>query len=212
MKTTTTLLEVITSEAKKEGYDAFFNKETWQLKEMGDSLLTQIAQYTPFIRELTNKAIFGGAYLSDQNADKFFKQVFLNRFINREIKYQTIDLFRNKLVNLMYTNNQWFCETYKYFNDMFNGVGHASTNEGQNQQDENRTANATLPQDQTALSLDDENVPYADETNYGRSKSNIARHQESNTSSNNPSVVQQLDNVYNRKLDEFDAGLFLQIW
>lgn len=120
---------------------------------MGDSLLTEVAQYTPFIRTITNSEIFSNFALSDQDADKFFKQIFLNRFINREIKYQTLDLFRNKLVNLMLTNNQWICDVFKYYNDMFNGVQHASQNSQQNSNNEARTADSTLPQDNTQLNL-----------------------------------------------------------
>lgn len=212
MKTTTTLLEIIQAKAKTEGYNAFFNQDTNQLRTMGDSLLTEVAQYTPFIRTITNSEIFSNFALSDQDADKFFKQIFLNRFINREIKYQTLDLFRNKLVNLMLTNNQWICDVFKYYNDMFNGVQHASQNSQQNSNNEARTADSTLPQDNTKLNLNDSEVPFADSTNYQHGETNVQAHQASNSSSNSPSVIDQLDNVYNRKLDEFDGALFLQIW
>lgn len=212
MKTTTTLLEIIQSKAKREGYNAFFNKDTWQLRTQGDSLLTEVAQYSDFIRTITNEEIFAGFSLSDQNADKFFKRMFLNRFINREIKYQTLDLFRNQLVSLMASNNQWFCDVFKYYDDMFNGVNRGSQNSGQNKRDETRTANATLPQDNTKLDLDSNIVPYADSTDYSHGKEGIEAHSSSNSSSNSPSVITQLNNVYTKKLDEFDAKLFLQIW
>ena len=212
MKTTTTLLDLITAQASIDGYDAFFNPETNQLRENGDSLLTQIAEYTPFIQNVTNKVIFSGFNLSDKSTDNFFKQVFLNRFVNREIKFQTVDLFRSKLVNLMLTNNQWFCDTFKNFDDMFNGVSRSSQNAGQDQSGESRTAMSTLPQDNTELSLDDDNVAYADNTDYNKNKNHQTSHQSNNSFVANPSVVKQLDNVFNKKLDEFDRQLFLQIW
>ena len=119
MKTTATILDLITAQASIDGYDAFFNPETNQLRENGDSLLTQIAEYTPFIQYVSSQVIFSGFSLSDKNTDRFFKEVFLNRFVNREIKFQTVDLFRSKLVNLMLTNNKWFCDTFNNFDDMF---------------------------------------------------------------------------------------------
>lgn len=214
MKTTTTILDIINAKAHREGYNEFFDRQRFQLRKTDDktNLMYQIATYTDFIRDLTNEEIFGGCSLSDQNTDRYFKHMFLNKFIDREIKFQTLDVFRNKLVSMMLINDKWFCDTYKYFDDMFNGVSRGSTNSGGTTHSDGRGANATLPQDQTSLDLSSNEVPFADETTYNRGDSRTTNHSSSNSSQNSPSVISQMDDIFEKKLNEFDAQLFLQIW
>lgn len=214
MKTTTTILDIINAKAHREGYNEFFDRERFQLRKTDDktNLMYQVACYTDFIRNITNEEIFGEFSLSDQDADCYFKHMFLNKFIDREIKYQTLDVFRNKLVSLMLINNQWICDTYKYFDDMFNGVTRGSTNTNGTSHSDGRGANATLPQDQTSLDLNSNEVPFADETTYNRGDGRTTNHTTTNATVNSPSVIGQMDDVFEKKLNEFDAQLFLQIW
>lgn len=214
MKTTTTILDIIEAKAHREGYNAFFDRQRFQIRKTSDrtNLMYQIATYTDFIRDITNDEIFAGFALSDSACDRYFKHMFLNRFINREIKYQTLDLFRNQLVSMMASNDKWLCDTYKYFDDMFNGVYRASSNSGGTNESEGRGANSTLPQDRTDLDLNEDNVGFADNTQYNKGKSRTTNHSSSNGSKNDPSVIEQMNNLFDKKLDQFDQRLFMQMW
>ena len=101
MKTTTTLEEILRNEASKyHGWDDIFNNENGQLIRYGatDALIYQVAQYSDMVADLCNHAFFSSYTLSDKDADKFFKKMFVNRFLIREIGFQTVDIYRTRLI------------------------------------------------------------------------------------------------------------------
>lgn len=213
MKTTTSLLDIIEAKAHRLGYNAIRDEKGYfRLADDNTSIMSQVARYTDFIKECTQDEIFGGYSFKDQSTDIFFKKMFLAKFLNREIKFQTLDLFREKLVYMMISNEQWFTNVYLHYNDMFNAQGLTGGTSEAHESDETRGANATLPQDNTGLDLGNDIVDYADNTLYNKHKQDQNGKTTSNQRNYNASVIEKLNNIYNRKLDEFDAELFLQIW
>lgn len=226
MKTTTTLEELIRTQAANNDFDDIFSKERNQIILGGDvdSLLQQVAQYTPFIKKLTDIYIFGYYKLLSDGADKYFKQMFLNRFLNFEIGFQTVDLFRNKVSSLLAINDQYLSLLYDNFFKYGKGYSTSKTNQTSsttsNQKTHNRDRNAhvDLPQDNINLDLENNLVSYANDTNFDNSSSETT-----NTSNNkndsiseaeryDASVLEKLNNLYNQKLDEFENALFLKVW
>lgn len=213
MKTTSTLLDIIEAKAKRLGYNAFIDENgLFRLQDDNTSIMSQIVRYTPFIKSCTEDEIFGGFSFKDKGTDIFFKRIFLTKFLNRQIKFQTVDLFRSKLVFLMLSNEQWFTEVYNNFDSIFNGKNTQGSQTESHAKTESRGANATLPQDQTELNLDDDNVPFADSTVYNRGKNDTTGKNNQQSNSSTTGVIQALDNLYSEKLKEFDPQLFLQIW
>lgn len=237
MKTTTTLEDIIRVSAKRSGYDAIIDEHgLFRLQGQRTNLIQQINDYTDFIQQVCDQEIFGWYSFQNKDVDKFFKRAFLLRFLNREIAFQTVDIFRSKLVSKMLINEQWLTEVYVHFDDIFNGLdtgSQDSTNhsltETNNTTDQHttgrdRNAKVTLPQDNTNLDLENNLVDYADETNFdnskqdvntvshGTSETNAQAHQNQKSNSAKIDVLQALNNLYEEKLKEFDKALFLQIW
>lgn len=237
MKTTTTIEDIIRVSAKRSGYNAIIDENgLFRLQGQRTNLIQQINDYTQFIQDVTNKEIFGYYSFKNEDVDRFFKRAFLLRFINREIAFQTVDIFRPKLISKMLINEQWLTEVYVHFDDIFNGLDTGSqdstnhslteTNQTTDQHTTARDRNAkvTLPQDNTNLDLENNLVDYADETNFdnskqdvntvshGTSETNAQAHQQQQSNSSKIEVLQALNNLYDEKLKEFDKALFLQIW
>lgn len=237
MKTTTTIDDLIRTGAKRQGYDAFIDENGLiRTGSTRSNIMKQISDYTVFIKKVTDPEIFDNFCFENSSVDAFFKRAFLTRFESREIAFQTVDVFRNKLVSKMIINEQWLTEIYQHFDDIFNGLSTASQDatahsltETNNTTDtttnhRDRNANVTLPQDNTNLSLENDFVDYADRTyfdnnrtiqnivSHGTSETNSENHQNSVNNANKIEVIQALNNVYENKLREFDRALFLQIW
>lgn len=226
MKTTTTLEEIIRTQAKQNDFDDLFSKERNQIILGGDvdSLLQQVAQYTPFIKKLTDIYIFGYYKLASQGADKLFKHMFLNKFLNYEIAYQTVDIFRNKVVGMLSMNDQYLSMVYDNFINYGRGYGTSKTDQqtsstaDQKSKNRDRNASVDLPQDNTNLDLENDLVSYANNTFYdnnsGETNNNASSKSNSNSETQHfdPSVIEKLNNLYTRKLDEFEKKLFMKVW
>lgn len=214
MKTTTTIFEILQSEYVANGFDEFYNAETNQLIEYGgkDAFINKIYQNDKDVNKLANRYIFGEYNLQSPGCDASFKRMFMLRFLNREIAFQTVDMFRNKLIGLLVANDQYLSLTYDHFEDMFaSGNSSDNTQTSQSQYDD-RNADVDLPQNNTELSLDDAVVKYASTTHYDRNRNKTSGENKTSQVGYNANVLQLLNNVYTNKLDEFDQKLFLQIW
>lgn len=195
-----------------------FDNSTLQMVRYGDevALTYQVATYTPLIKDLTDRYLFGGYTFTSANADFFFKKMFVNRFINREIAFQTVDLFRSKLVAMSAANDQFISSIYDNYDKLFSGESDSkSTNESNSGTvQRNRDAHVTIPQDTVVTNLDDDNVPYADNTDWGKMKSDTDANGKNDNVSHqvSASVIEKLNNIYVLKLDDFDRALFLGVW
>lgn len=182
--------------------------------------MNQVAQYTPMVQAIVNQTIFGKFHFSNQDFDTFFKKAFMNRFLDREISPQVLDVWRQRLVSLCIVNDQYLSNIYEHFADMFSnhGLNHSETDTTNSKVGtrNNRSAHRSLPQDTAELSLDDDIVQYPDYTDYDKSRDNDDTTGKSVTDSTSdhfsPEVLEKLNNVYEKKLDEFDRKLFIQIW
>ncbi|MCO6560234.1 MAG: hypothetical protein J6574_03900 [Gilliamella sp.] len=225
-KTTTTLIEILETTAFDYGFDKVFSKETNQILK-GDedvALQVQIVQYSPFIQNLSNREIFGGYFLKSQGANKKFKQMFINRFLQYEIAFQTVDLFRNNCAAMLAQNDQYISSIYENFEKYASGYNDTNTtkNENENDVDNNiRKVNSAVistPQDNPLVDLNNDIVDYADGSSRANEKTSNNKDinknaNEQTTSTNfNPDVLQKLDNLYSDKLNEFENALFLKIF
>lgn len=215
MKTTTTLEEILRNEASKyQDWDDLFNNKSGHLIRYGetDALIYQVAQYSDMVADLCNHAFFSGYKLSNEEADKFFKKMFVNRFLIREIGFQTVDIFRTRLIGLLLQYEQYIVNTYTNYNKMFSGQADTTTDntsEGINKQ---RYAHVSLPQNNVNIDLNNDIADYADTNDLTNNSSNNQSQSRNSSTKFSPDVLRKLENVYQRVLDDFDVKLFLQVY
>lgn len=216
MKVTTTIYEIIQSEYWASGNDEFFNKDTNQLITQGDknALINKIYKFDKDgdVYKICERYLFGEFDLTSPQADYYFKRMLITRFLNREIAFQTVDLFRNRMVSMLMANDQYLSNIYDNFYNIFSGGSSGTNSASGSNVYKDRSADATLPQDKTGVDLNDDTVPYADTTHYDNNKQDTTQNGRHDSVAFSASVLAQLDNIYNKKLNEFDAELFLQVW
>lgn len=273
-KYTTTISEIVHSEMKRNGYSDFIRKDH-TLKSFTDNEILEymILKYDDdTLLSVINRNIFGGFSFSNNEIDVFFKKLFINKFWDREIKFQTLDLFRSKLLTQLLINKSWIENTYTYYTDIYfkkgtsdsdsktnshsetnsntdstnnsvtNTTSHSVTNTENNDLGRNRSATESLPQDQTSINVNDDNLQYPDSRDFTNTSNNSTGKSETNTNGNSTtnangnvktnsvtngnsetitnSVNRQLDpetigkmyRVYTIFLNDLDKALFLQIW
>lgn len=219
MKTTTTLEEIIRTEAARKGTNDFVQGR--HIVQFGDPLaiINQVAHYTPLINEIVNDTFFGDVESTNAELDRKFKQMFTMRFLNREIAYQTVDLFRNKVASEYLGDMTYLEQVFTNFAGMVknetDGESKTHSTTGGDSTTDSRNATATLPQDQVGLDLNSDNVPYADTTDYGKSKTHSQGGDDSQTDTGHttltPDNLLKLDAVYSNVLDRYEKH-FLGVW
>lgn len=215
MKTTTTLEEILRNEASKyKNWDDIFNNESGQFIRYGatDALIYQVAQYSDMVAELCDHAFFSGYKLSDENADRFFKKMFVNRFLIREIGFQTVDIFRTRLIGLLLQYEQYIVNTYKNYDKMFIGHTESTTDQKGQGLNKQRYAHISLPQDNVNIDLNNDIAEYADINDLTNNSSNNSNNSKTVSDKFSPDVLAKLENVYQKVLDDFDRKLFLQVF
>lgn len=215
MKTTTTLEEILRNEASKyHGWDDIFNNENGQLIRYGatDALIYQVAQYSDMVADLCNHAFFSSYTLSDKDADKFFKKMFVNRFLIREIGFQTVDIFRTRLIGLLLQYEQYIVNTYKNYEKMFSGHSESTTDQKGQGLNKQRYAHVSLPQNNVNIDLNNDIAEYADINDLTNNSNDNKSNSKTTSDKFSPDVLRKLENVYQKVLDDFDVKLFLQVF
>lgn len=215
MKTTTTLEDILRNEASKyKDWDDIFNNKDGQLIRYGatNALIYQVATYTDMVSDLCNHAFFSGYTLSDQKADRFFKKMFVNRFLHREIGFQTVDIFRTRLIALLMQYEQYIVNTYQNYDKMFSGHGETTTKQNAEGLNKQRYAHVSLPQNNVNIDLNNDIAEYADINDLTNNSSNNSNNSNTVTDKFSPDVLSKLENVYQRLLNDFDRKLFLQVF
>ena len=253
-KYTTSIYELLASEAYKHGFNDFLAPDGMHLITYGDNLafINKLNAYDKDMQAWANSALFACHKLTSEGADAFFKKEFVTRFVNREIKYQTVDIWRIALTAEMIKYDQWLSATFDNFYKVYTNekdgkttgnllanqtntsntdfTGKATTDT--TNQTRHRDLDATLPQNETSLSLDSDDVPYADNRKDSKDKSatrsvtdtkNVTdttadQNTKQDTTGTSLDIafdietVGKIYKVYDPILKELDRKLFLQIW
>lgn len=244
-KTTITLHDYIVSEFSRDGrnevYD-FFNLNNpeedfgmlWDDDE--DTYMNKILTYDEETQEVLNNRIFRGLSLTDAEADRQYKQMFLFRYMNQQIGFQTVEEFSSRVMFIFMSHKQYLDYYHKNLSDMLqqkseNKASGSSNTEGTSRDtgnsttdSNNRSANVTLPQNQPFMDLNDTRVEYADDTQADLNRSatdnlNESTNESESTNTNEgESITHSLDelnkirNILKGLIDEYESDCFLLIW
>lgn len=225
---TTTLYNVIRSELIKEGFDEFVDKDgKLVIFEEESQFMTKILTYDDDVKKIVNK-LFTDLSLDNSVNDEHFKKTFLMRFLNRQINFQVIDMFKVKLVSTFMINQNYINTVY---NDLDKYIHQSQINENTNKQTneqktdglttaDNRQAYAELPQNNVQLDVDNTIMESANDNTISRNKQINQQENtgetltESKTENNSYQLnellksSQIMENIFN----EFDRKCFLQVW
>lgn len=203
-KKTTTINEIITADLNEKGHNEFLACN--QLDLVGGTLnyMYKITQYDEDVQDTVNRIIFRGYKLPDTKMDIFFKKMFVNKFMNRQIIEQTLESFSNNLIYNCMSHEHYLISLLKNMEDYLtngNTVDSSRTHD-------NRTAIAQLPQSEVNVNVDNTILDYADNNTISRDKD--INHQESENYDLDTLIKSfpLIDNYFKM----LDKRCFLQVW
>lgn len=209
-RTTTTLLEILISELTHDGHNEFFNNN--QLTFFNDkfSYMKKAMMYDADVEKIVNEKFFMGLSLSI--CDKEFKRMFLNRFLNREITTQTMEMFATQVSYNFMAERRYLESLYTNF-DKFVTNEHVSQGNNKNDSEHNnRNAYQDLPQDEVNIDLNDDTFNFASNNAISKDKT-VSTQDNLNTSQDyNIDNLLKLNELLNKVLDVFDKNCFLQVF
>ena len=178
------------------------------------SEMTRILKFDETVEGITSSTIFTGLYLDYGDSD--FKKLFIQHFLNREIKWQTLELFQSKIAATFLMNqdtlNFYYSELDRLLkrssvNDSEN-TGHdesESITTGNNTSktdnvSDNRSISASMPQDQYNIDVENNIAHTADSNDVSKNKNVSETTADNNTSQKNTglnnSTSQSVSNMY----------------
>ena len=225
---TTTLYNVIRSELIKDGFNEFVNDQgELVIFNEEDQFLTKILKYDDDVQKIVDK-LFTGVSLTHRENDEHFKKTFVMRFLNRQINFQTIDMFRVQLLNTFLTNEVYINTVYKDLEKYINQTQeHNSTSKQENDQlndgtttSDNRQAYADLPQNNVQLDVNDTVMTSASDNTISRNKQTNTQETSGITENESESMSRSYhlnelfksNGIMEQVFNLFDVKCFLQVW
>lgn len=203
-KTTTTMYEMLQADLNRQGFSEFMEREKIDLIGGELNYMARIREYPKEIHEVVTRLFFGGYSLPDSAIDKKFKKIFINKFLNYETKYQTVELFSSKLIAHMMIEEEYIMYLYTNLDDLMNGK---QTNTG-NRLHDSRTGSQTLPQRDVNLNVDDTIMEYADSNVVQRDRDKNEGSSQNFDPERLDKILQMIKQMYRR----VEKQLFLQAW
>lgn len=239
MATTTTIYKIVITELIKNGFNYFRDPKTNKIIYLSEnSLMNKILKYDEDVDDVVNKVFFNNNYLSDTDSDVAFKYLWLSRFLNREIKFQSLALFSAKNTALFYQNANIILSYFKDFDKYLTNYSEnkqATDNDSKTnfvsgtKRNDNNNQNSiysSLPQTEINLNTSDESLSFADTNTISKNKTESESKTESENETKgkastestgrnydlNKLILYKESNLLDKILDDFDKNCFLQIW
>lgn len=170
-KHTTTLMEIIQGELQRQGFNEFLNNGDLTFNNQEFQFIQKVLRFDEDVKKIVDNIIFKGFSFSDERIDRYFKQSFVTRFLDREIGRQTVEAFASlvlyeTIIREDYIFTVFGSEVYKYLENHVDykndQTGNTKSDETQNQtneetQNQNSEENQNETQNQNNSSNTDTN-------------------------------------------------------
>lgn len=158
-KYTTTLMDIIQSELQKKGFNEFVNDGKLTYNDKSYAFIQKVLRFDEDVKDIVDDIIFQGFRFNDERIDRYFKQSFVTRFLDREINRQTVEAFGTQVLHYTIIREDYIftvfgSELYKYLENHvdYNAdqIGNTIEDETQNQtNEETQNQNSEEKQNET---------------------------------------------------------------
>ena len=165
----------------------------------GTSEMTRILKFDETVKDITTETIFTGLHLT--NGDNDFKKLFIQHFLNREIKWQTLELFQSKIAATFLMNQDTLNFYYSELDRLLKRSNvNDSENTGRDESEsittgnntsktdnvsDNRSISASMPQDQYNIDVENHIAHNADSNDISKNKNVSETTADNNTTQRN---------------------------
>lgn len=212
MKITTTIEEMIKSELIKKGKNEFHEKNKLTFFSDEHAFIKKMMFYDEDVQEIVNRMFFGNEKLLLDESDINFKKQFVNRFLNRQIAFQTVESFSSQVIYTLLSNYEYINVLFDNLDDFVTGKQTGTDESKGNETIDDRELRATLPQREVNMNVDDTNLNFADENNISKRKAEREDNKESESRNYSIDELIKSNNLIHEMFKIFDKQCFLQIW
>lgn len=214
MKTTTTLMDILQGELIRSGKSEFYQKNHIEWFNDDYSFIQKVLKYDPDVQTIVDQIFFRGYKFPSEHTDFNFKKSFINRFLNREIAFQTVEVFSARVVSKCINQEVYITECFDKLDDFINDRAQSKTHSetkttnqtdtnnnnetngtndsSSDNQDDNRTLQSDLPSNNINLNVDDTVLDYGNQNNISRNKGTS---NQNSTSTNNQKFTGNVNQV-----------------
>lgn len=205
-------MDVIQSELIRAGKNEFFNDNQLTFGEDEFAFIKKAMNYDSDVDKIVTLKFFINFSFKNKALDTMFKRAFVNKFLNRQFMYQTIEAWASQIVSYLLMHEQEMTALYENFDKMLANTSNTTTKANQSGTTDNRNLRSTLPQDNVNLNVDNTVLDYGDENNISRNKS-VSNNDSTQTGTKfSPETFKQLQGIYEKYLKDLDRIAFLQSW
>lgn len=209
MKTTTRLYDICYGILETHRVDIYTdnNQIVWEQ----NNLMNKVLQYQdPNFKELLETYLFPMTYLINQR--ERFEREFLQRFLTRVIKYQTVDSFKLYLSSFISSNIELINYVYDRYDELALGQSDTTNNANSLSTNKSNSIFSNLPQNEVNMNLDIDTMSYADNNTINKSKSTGSDTSHSSSKSYNVDTLNKLKQLKESIFNEMDKRLFSQLF
>ena len=209
VKTTTRLYDIIYGELERHRAEIYRSNN--QIIFNQANLMRKTLEYKDpyFIKMLEDNLFYGTITINQRER---FEREFLQRFINRVIKYQTVDLFSTYLASFISEYQELINYTYDKYDMLVTGQVDTVRNNNSTATNKSNSIYSNLPQNQINMNLDIDTLDYADDNTISKSRSTNSGTDRSSSSAYDIDALSKISALKEQIFKDMDNLLFSQIY
>lgn len=100
-------MEILQSELQNRGHNEFVNKGHLSFNDSEFAFIQKILRFDDDVHNIVNHTFFKGFKFNDERIDRYFKEAFVTRFLDREINRQTVEAFASQVLYVTLTREDY---------------------------------------------------------------------------------------------------------
>ena len=209
---TSTIMDIIQSELINDGHNEFVNNGEITFFDDEFSFIQKIMRFDSDVNVIVSRLFFKGITLENEQADKRFKKMFVNKFLNRRIGFQTVETFASQLIYTTLLNEDFLNEYFVNLDKYLSGENKTGTTNNATNTSDQRNLHSDLPQNQLNISLEDTVLDYASTNTINRNKSQDNSSNQSTATHYNLDNLERLNGLLELVFDDIDRRCFLHVY
>lgn len=208
MKTTTRLYDIIYGEL--ECHRAEIYRSNNQLIFNQNNLMRKTLEYKdPYFINMLRETLFYGTTTINQR--ERFEREFLQRFINRVIKYQTVDLFSTYIATFVSEYQELINYCYDKYDLLVTGQVDTVSHNNSTSTNKSNSIYSNLPQNQINMNLDIDTLDYADDNTITKNRATNSGTDKSTSSAYDIEALSKISALKEQIFRDMDKLLFSQL-
>ena len=209
VKTTSRLYDIIYGELERHKGEIYRSNN--QIIFNKANLMRKTLEYKDpnFVIMLELNLFYGTSTINQRQR---FEREFLQRFINRVIKFQTVDLFSSYLASFVSEYQELINYTYDKYDMLVTAQVETVTNNNSTSTNKSNSIYSNLPQNQINMNLDIDTLDYADDNTISKSRATSSGTDRSTSSAYDIEALNKISALKEQIFKDMDNLLFSQIY